>query len=404
MTLRATAPGRRRRPDRARRGHRPDPSPAAGATSRSARRPQPVVRRYPSWPGTTAGCQCNTWVAWSETAPAGRSELVPSWRARPWLRRRPTPRASAPPAARPASGCCPSSTSSAPFTIGALADRRPLLAADDGRPWPGAVRARLGEKAPNPARRPLQPGRADRGRARPNPRLRRPALSAPPWSAERAAGRPLHDEQDLADGRRRAPGPARNPPTTRRKPVTTTSTHRRHRSRRRRPSILQQPRAVWAVAFACVIAFMGIGLVDPILKPIADQLDATPEPGVAAVHQLHGRHGRRDARHRLGLQPDRRQAHPAHRPGADHRLLRARRARRTAIGAIVGFRAGWGLGNALFIATALATIVVVGQRLGRAGDHPVRGRARPRHRRRPARRRPARLDLLARRRSSASPS
>ena len=28
------------------------------------------------------------------------------------------------------------------------------------------------------------------------------------------------------------------------------------------------------------------------------------------------------------------------------------------IGAIVGFRAGWGLGNALFIATALATIVI----------------------------------------------
>ena len=41
-------------------------------------------------------------------------------------------------------------------------------------------------------------------------------------------------------------------------------------------SILKQPRAVWAVAFACVIAFMGIGLVDPILKPIADQLHATP--------------------------------------------------------------------------------------------------------------------------------
>ena len=39
---------------------------------------------------------------------------------------------------------------------------------------------------------------------------------------------------------------------------------------------LHKPRAVWAVAFACVIAFMGIGLVDPILKPIADQLDATP--------------------------------------------------------------------------------------------------------------------------------
>ena len=42
------------------------------------------------------------------------------------------------------------------------------------------------------------------------------------------------------------------------------------------PSILRQPRAVWAVAFACVIAFMGIGLVDPILKPIAEDLDASP--------------------------------------------------------------------------------------------------------------------------------
>ncbi len=40
--------------------------------------------------------------------------------------------------------------------------------------------------------------------------------------------------------------------------------------------MLKQPRAVWAVAFACVIAFMGIGLVDPILKPIADELGATP--------------------------------------------------------------------------------------------------------------------------------
>ncbi|HJQ06591.1 MAG TPA: MFS transporter, partial [Nocardioides sp.] len=40
-------------------------------------------------------------------------------------------------------------------------------------------------------------------------------------------------------------------------------------------SILRQPRAVWAVAFACVIAFMGIGLVDPILKDIAAQLHAS---------------------------------------------------------------------------------------------------------------------------------
>src|SRR4029078_6449321 len=38
----------------------------------------------------------------------------------------------------------------------------------------------------------------------------------------------------------------------------------------------RQPRAVWAVAFACVISFMGIGLVDPILPALRDQLNATP--------------------------------------------------------------------------------------------------------------------------------
>ena len=41
-------------------------------------------------------------------------------------------------------------------------------------------------------------------------------------------------------------------------------------------SISDQPKAVWAVAFACVIAFMGIGLVDPILPVLAQDLDATP--------------------------------------------------------------------------------------------------------------------------------
>ena len=40
--------------------------------------------------------------------------------------------------------------------------------------------------------------------------------------------------------------------------------------------ILHQPKAVWAVAFASVIAFMGIGLVDPILPAIAEDLQATP--------------------------------------------------------------------------------------------------------------------------------
>jgi len=43
-----------------------------------------------------------------------------------------------------------------------------------------------------------------------------------------------------------------------------------------RGGLLQQPKAVWAVAFACVVAFMGLGLVDPILPAISRQLNATP--------------------------------------------------------------------------------------------------------------------------------
>src|ERR1700753_2603849 len=38
----------------------------------------------------------------------------------------------------------------------------------------------------------------------------------------------------------------------------------------------RQPKAVWAVAFAAVISFMGIGLVDPILPSLASSLKATP--------------------------------------------------------------------------------------------------------------------------------
>ena len=34
--------------------------------------------------------------------------------------------------------------------------------------------------------------------------------------------------------------------------------------------------AVWATALAAVFAFMGIGLVDPILPAIAKNLDASP--------------------------------------------------------------------------------------------------------------------------------
>jgi len=123
---------------------------------------------------------------------------------------------------------------------------------------------------------------------------------------------------------------------------------------------LRQPRAVWAVAFACVIAFMGIGLVDPILKPIADELGASPSQvsllftsymAVMGVAMLV-----------TGV--------VSSRIGAKRTLLAglaliivfaALAGASDSVGAIVGFRAGWGLGNALFIATALSTIVVSAQ-------------------------------------------
>jgi ACDE family multidrug resistance protein len=40
--------------------------------------------------------------------------------------------------------------------------------------------------------------------------------------------------------------------------------------------LFRQPRAVWAVALACVVSFMGIGLVDPILPALSKQPDASP--------------------------------------------------------------------------------------------------------------------------------
>ena len=118
----------------------------------------------------------------------------------------------------------------------------------------------------------------------------------------------------------------------------------------------RQPRAVWAVAFACVISFMGIGLVDPILPALAHSLRATPSQVsllftsylvVTAVAML-----------LVGA--------VASRIGPKRTLVvglalivvfSALAGASGSIGGIVGFRAGWGLGNALFIATSLAVIV-----------------------------------------------
>lgn len=121
-------------------------------------------------------------------------------------------------------------------------------------------------------------------------------------------------------------------------------------------SILRQPLAVWAVAFAAVIAFMGIGLVDPILPAIAESLEATPTEtsllftsylvitGVVMFFTswLSSRIGAKKTL-MIGLV-----------------LIVAFAALAGTAGSVegvIGFRAGWGFGNALFISTALSTIV-----------------------------------------------
>ncbi|MEU4574960.1 MFS transporter [Nonomuraea sp. NPDC023979] len=120
--------------------------------------------------------------------------------------------------------------------------------------------------------------------------------------------------------------------------------------------ILRQPMSVWATAFAAVVAFMGIGLVDPILPAIAQGLDATPSQVsllftsyflVTAVAMLvtgwvsSRIGGKRTLLAGLALVV----------------VFAALAGTSGSVAELVGFRAGWGLGNALFVATALAVIV-----------------------------------------------
>ncbi len=117
-----------------------------------------------------------------------------------------------------------------------------------------------------------------------------------------------------------------------------------------------QPRTVWITAFAAVVAFMGIGLVDPILNSIAEALGAPPTKltllfgvymGVQVVAML-----------LTGLS--------AYRFGPKRTLVAGLTCIVIAAGLsafagnidqLIALRVIWGLGNALFIATALAFIV-----------------------------------------------
>ncbi len=131
-------------------------------------------------------------------------------------------------------------------------------------------------------------------------------------------------------------------------PATTAATEK--------ASPFRQPRAVWAVAFACVISFMGIGLVDPILPSLASQLHASP----AQVELLFTSYLVVTAVAMLitGWVSSLIGAKRTLISGLILIVIFAALAGSTdGIGGIVGFRAGWGLGNALFIATSLAVIV-----------------------------------------------
>lgn len=121
-------------------------------------------------------------------------------------------------------------------------------------------------------------------------------------------------------------------------------------------SIFQQPKAVWALAFASVIAFMGIGLVGPILPSVTRSLGATQTQtsllftsylvitGIAMFFTswVSSRIG---ARRTLLL-------------GLVIIVVSSGLAGfASSIEALILYRALWGLGNALFISTALAAMI-----------------------------------------------
>ena len=113
---------------------------------------------------------------------------------------------------------------------------------------------------------------------------------------------------------------------------------------------------MWATAGASVVAFMGIGLVDPILPSIAKGLQATP----GQVSLLFTSYFLITAVAMLVT------GYVSSRIGGKKTLLAglalvvvfaALSGTSGSVGELVGFRAGWGLGNALFVSTALAVIV-----------------------------------------------
>lgn len=119
-----------------------------------------------------------------------------------------------------------------------------------------------------------------------------------------------------------------------------------------------QPRAVWATAFAATVGFMSIGLVDPILISIAAGLHAGPADVsllftsyffVTSVMMLV-----------TGWVSSRLGARTTLIIGALLIVVfSALAGTSNSVTALVLFRGGWGLGNAFFVVTALSVLVAV---------------------------------------------
>jgi predicted MFS family arabinose efflux permease len=121
-----------------------------------------------------------------------------------------------------------------------------------------------------------------------------------------------------------------------------------------------QPKAVWAIFFTAIIAFMSLGLVDPILPAIANQLGATPSEvtllfttyfavtGVAML--ITGAVSTRLGIKRTMLSGV-----------IIIALFSTLAGLSNTIWTIDGLRGVWGLGNALFVATALTSIILISE-------------------------------------------
>lgn len=121
-------------------------------------------------------------------------------------------------------------------------------------------------------------------------------------------------------------------------------------------NFFDQPKAVWATAFACVVGFMSIGLVDPILVSIAEGLNASPSQVsllftsyffVTSIMMLI-----------TGFVSSRLGGRKTVLLGAVLIVIFSALAGTSdSVAELVSFRAGWGLGNAFFVVTALSVIV-----------------------------------------------